>query len=186
MFDPELAPTSTSLRWTRRAAGAGRAGELLRDADDRRQRHDGRVLELRDTAVAGLRQARYGQRIPALRQPEACKFRPADFTELPLRRIDVIQLTPRLFLAQVLLYAAWDSADDDEFYYASMKSSIASLKDVAIKEGLEADKLAVNPGFALTDTPPEQLFGKENAVRLISIRDRIDPSRVMDLTRGFI
>jgi hypothetical protein len=66
-----------------------------------------------------------------------------------------------------------------------MRQSIATLKQVAIAEGIYQETFPEYPNYALAGTTAEDLYGSQNAARLRAIRDQIDPDRIMDLAGGF-
>ncbi|KAF4539443.1 FAD linked oxidase [Lasiodiplodia theobromae] len=79
---------------------------------------------------------------------------------------------------------AWLSSDDDEYWYNAMRSSVNRLKDVAMQEGIHSN-FTTYPNYAITNTTAEELYGTQNAARLRSIRNQVDPDRVMELAGGF-
>ncbi|KAK4170851.1 hypothetical protein QBC36DRAFT_111704 [Triangularia setosa] len=83
------------------------------------------------------------------------------------------------------LYFSWASAAHDEFWYNRMKQSLATLKQVAIEEGIYSDSFTSYPNYAISGTTAEELYGEVNAERLREIRDIYDPAKVMDLAGGF-
>lgn len=66
-----------------------------------------------------------------------------------------------------------------------MKQSIATLKQVAIEEGIYSESFTSYPNYAISGTTAEELYGEANAERLREIRDIYDPEKVMDLAGGF-
>jgi len=66
-----------------------------------------------------------------------------------------------------------------------MRQSVATLKQVAIAEGIWRDSFTAYPNYALANATAAELYGSVNAARLQAIRQRIDPDRVMDLAGGF-
>lgn len=83
------------------------------------------------------------------------------------------------------LYFSWANAAEDTFWHDRMKQSIATLKQVAVEEGIFLDSFTAYPNYAIAGTPAEELYGVSNTNRLRQIRSRIDPNRVMDLAGGF-
>ncbi|KAK4131573.1 FAD-binding domain-containing protein [Trichocladium antarcticum] len=83
------------------------------------------------------------------------------------------------------LYFAWLSPAEDEWWHARMRESVQRLKQIAIEEGIYRDSFTSYPNYAIAGTTADELYGAGNAARLRSIRDRIDPDRVMDLAGGF-
>ncbi|EKG19594.1 FAD linked oxidase [Macrophomina phaseolina MS6] len=83
------------------------------------------------------------------------------------------------------LYFAWLSPADDEFWYEAMRTSVRKLRDVAVQEGIQPEGYTVYPNYAISNTTAEELYGRENAARLRSIRSAVDPDGVMGLTGGF-
>ncbi|KAF9639259.1 FAD linked oxidase [Lasiodiplodia theobromae] len=79
---------------------------------------------------------------------------------------------------------AWLSSDDDEYWYNAMRSSVNRLKDIAMQEGIHSN-FTTYPNYAITNTTAEELYGTQNAARLRSIRNQVDPDRVMELAGGF-
>ncbi|ORY86976.1 hypothetical protein BCR37DRAFT_343476 [Protomyces lactucae-debilis] len=83
------------------------------------------------------------------------------------------------------LYFAWLSASEDEYWRAIMRQSIATLKQVAINEGIyQANRLSY-PNYALSTTAPEEMYGVQGLARLRAIKRQVDPQQVMDLAGGF-
>lgn len=66
-----------------------------------------------------------------------------------------------------------------------MKLSIASIKQVAIKEGIFKDSFTAYPNYAIGDTTAEELYGTANAAKLRAVKASIDPDEVMELAGGF-
>ena len=64
-----------------------------------------------------------------------------------------------------------------------MRSSVERLIQVAKNEGIFVE--TKYPNYAVTGTPAETLYGGQNAARLRSIRDAVDPRKVMNLAGGF-
>jgi FAD/FMN-containing dehydrogenase len=87
---------------------------------------------------------------------------------------------------QLNLYFAWNSAADDEFWYAAMRDSVNRLRQVAIQEGIYKPDFTQYPNYSITNTTAEALYGPENTRRLREIRKVIDPKGVMDLAGGFV
>ncbi|KAK3313645.1 hypothetical protein B0H66DRAFT_629614 [Apodospora peruviana] len=85
------------------------------------------------------------------------------------------------------LYFAWVLESEDEWWHNKMRESIATLRQVAIEEGIYTDSthFPSYPNYAITGTPAEELYGPRNAARLRVIRDRVDPDRIMELAGGF-
>jgi hypothetical protein len=83
------------------------------------------------------------------------------------------------------LYFVWTDPGEDEWWYARVRQSLATLKEVAMDEGIYEDKFVEYGNYALADTSAEKLYGRHNAARLRDLRDEIDPERVMDLAGGF-
>ncbi|KXX82951.1 Bifunctional solanapyrone synthase [Madurella mycetomatis] len=83
------------------------------------------------------------------------------------------------------LYFAWANPAEDEWWHARMRQTIDTLKQVAIEEGIYKDTYTHYPNYAISGTTADELYGPQNAVRLRTIRDQIDPNRVMDLAGGF-
>lgn len=86
-------------------------------------------------------------------------------------------------ILQLNVYFAWAFEIEDSFWYSAMRASVQRLVDVAKQEGIYVD--TKYPNYAATGTPAESLYGTANARRLGSIRNQIDPARVMDLAGGF-
>lgn len=87
-------------------------------------------------------------------------------------------------LIQLNMDFAWLSSDDDEYWYNAMRSSVNRLKDIAMQEGIHSN-FTTYPNYAITNTTAEELYGTQNAARLRSIRNQVDPDRVMELAGGF-
>jgi len=83
------------------------------------------------------------------------------------------------------LYFAWANPAEDGWWYARVRQSVATLKEVAMDEGIYKETFLDYGNYALFDTTPESLYGESNAKRLRNIRDEVDPDRVMDLEGGF-
>ncbi|KAK3358407.1 hypothetical protein B0T24DRAFT_644220 [Lasiosphaeria ovina] len=85
------------------------------------------------------------------------------------------------------LYFSWSLPSQDEWWYARMRQSVATLKRVAAEEGIYSAgaSLVAYPNYALAGSAPAELYGAANAARLRQIRGRIDPARVMDLAGGW-
>jgi FAD/FMN-containing dehydrogenase len=83
------------------------------------------------------------------------------------------------------LYFAWTNPADDDWWYARMRESTQKLKQIAIEEGIYRDTYTAYPNYAISGTTAEELYGNQNAARLRTIRNQIDPDRVMDLAGGF-
>lgn len=84
---------------------------------------------------------------------------------------------------QLNVYFAWAFEVEDSFWYSAMRASVQRLVAVAKQEGIYVDTRY--PNYAATGTSPELLYGVANAGRLNSIRNQVDPSKVMDLAGGF-
>ncbi|KAK7730366.1 hypothetical protein SLS53_009066 [Cytospora paraplurivora] len=84
----------------------------------------------------------------------------------------------------ISLYVAWDLATADDFWKNATKSAIASIKKVAVQEGVFKDTFTSYPNYAIAGTTAEELYGT-NTARLRSIRQSIDPDQVMQLAGGF-
>ncbi|CCG85154.1 Predicted protein [Taphrina deformans PYCC 5710] len=84
------------------------------------------------------------------------------------------------------LYFAWSSLDagEDAFWRAQMQTSIDTLTQVAMDEGIYAADPAY-PNYALSTYSGAQLYGETNAARLRDIKAAVDPDGVMDLAGGF-
>ncbi|KAK3301730.1 uncharacterized protein B0T15DRAFT_423539 [Chaetomium strumarium] len=80
---------------------------------------------------------------------------------------------------------AWTNPAEDEWWYARIRQSVETLKQVASEEGIYNDTFAEYSNYALSDTTAQALYGPRNARRLQAIRNQIDPDRVMDLAGGF-
>ena len=83
------------------------------------------------------------------------------------------------------LYFAWAPSTQDAWWYARIRQSVATLKQVAVEEGIYSNSLASYPNYAITGTPINEMYGSANAARLHQIRDQVDPTRIMDLAGGF-
>jgi hypothetical protein len=84
---------------------------------------------------------------------------------------------------QLNVYFAWAFDTEDSFWYSAMRESVQRLVGVAKQEGIYVD--SKYPNYAATGTPAELLYGVANARRLRSIRNQIDPDKVMELAGGF-
>jgi hypothetical protein len=65
-----------------------------------------------------------------------------------------------------------------------LRDGAMTIHDVEIEDGQNLTNAAVYVNYALFDTPLEEMYGG-NVARLRSIKDKIDPERVMDLAGGF-
>ncbi|KAK4151561.1 bifunctional solanapyrone synthase [Chaetomidium leptoderma] len=83
------------------------------------------------------------------------------------------------------LYYAWLNPLEDDWWYAKIRQSLATLKQVAKDEGIYEDGFPAYGNYAVAGTSTEELYGAQNAARLRVIRDKIDPDRIMDLGGGF-
>ncbi|KAM0791645.1 hypothetical protein ACM66B_006081 [Microbotryomycetes sp. NB124-2] len=83
------------------------------------------------------------------------------------------------------LYFSWSNPLEDNFWRNEMKKSAELLLDIARKEGQAVDPQIRYPNYALADTPLVELYGQDNLARLKQIKQKYDPTRVMDLTGGF-
>jgi hypothetical protein len=83
------------------------------------------------------------------------------------------------------LYFSWANPAEDEWWHNRMRQSIATLKQVAMAEGIYQETFPAYSNYALAGTTAEELYGAQNAARLRAIRDQIDPDRIMDLAGGF-
>lgn len=84
------------------------------------------------------------------------------------------------------IYFSWLSSSEDAFWTKAMRTSAAKLKQIAMQEGIYPSGYPTYPNYAIAGTTAEELYGAANAQRLRSIRDQIDPGRIMDLAGGFI
>ncbi|KAL9056195.1 MAG: hypothetical protein Q9162_003074 [Coniocarpon cinnabarinum] len=82
------------------------------------------------------------------------------------------------------LYFSWTDAAQDEWWYDAMRESVALLKNVAKQEGIAGDYTAY-PNYAIANTSAEDLYGTQNAQRLRTIKQAVDPTNIMGLTGGF-
>jgi hypothetical protein len=84
------------------------------------------------------------------------------------------------------LFVAWNdkSLDNDMYVYDSARNLSASIIEAGIKDGQDLKDAAHYPNFAVFGTPLEKMYGK-NVERLREIKEKYDPSHVMDLTGGF-
>ncbi|KAK4235403.1 bifunctional solanapyrone synthase [Achaetomium macrosporum] len=80
---------------------------------------------------------------------------------------------------------AWTNPAEDEWWYARIRQSVQTLKQVARDEGIYRDTFVAYSNYATSDTTAEELYGPRNAGRLRAIRNQIDPGSVMDLAGGF-
>jgi FAD/FMN-containing dehydrogenase len=90
-----------------------------------------------------------------------------------------------LIKGQLNLYFSWFKERDDDFWHAQMRASIERLKQVAIEDGIYDDSFTQYPNYALAPAAAADLYGKDNAARLVDIRRRIDPDGIMNMTGGF-
>ncbi|ROW05742.1 hypothetical protein VMCG_05184 [Cytospora schulzeri] len=85
----------------------------------------------------------------------------------------------------ISLFTTWNLASDDDYWYDATKTAIQNIKDVAVEEGLFKDSFTAYPNYAIAGTTAEELYGTANAARLKTIKNSIDPTRVMELAGGF-
>ncbi|CAK1359615.1 hypothetical protein CB0940_05789 [Cercospora beticola] len=83
----------------------------------------------------------------------------------------------------VLLDVAWAFSGDDEFWRRQVRQSRDALVKVAQEERILHSISYSN--YAQGSTPAQELYGPANAARLASIRNEVDPQRIMDLTGGY-
>lgn len=86
---------------------------------------------------------------------------------------------------QLNLYFSWIEEDDDDFWISTLQSVYDELKGVAMAEGIYNDNAVLYPNYAPQDATAEQLYSPSGAARLRSIRQSVDPTRIMDLAGGF-
>ena len=65
-----------------------------------------------------------------------------------------------------------------------MRTTVNTLRDVAIQEGIYRSDYTKYPNYAITGTTAQELYGK-NAARLSAIRRQVDPTGIMELAGGF-
>ena len=84
------------------------------------------------------------------------------------------------------LFVMWNdkSLDRDMYVYNDVRNLSASIIEAGIKDGQDLKDAARYPNFAIFGTPLEKMYGK-NVKRLRDIKEKYDPSHVMDLTGGF-
>jgi hypothetical protein len=89
-----------------------------------------------------------------------------------------------IFPSSVLV--AWndESLDKNRIVLKSLRSLSASVTNAGIKDGQELEDAANYPNYAVCGTPLEKMYGK-NLERLREIKEKYDPSHVMNLTGGF-
>jgi len=79
---------------------------------------------------------------------------------------------------------AWFESQHDTAVYDALRQTVAQIRADAEAEGQEVEEASLYPNLAVIDTPLERLYGK-NLKKLRELRERYDPSRVMDLTGGW-
>ena len=83
-----------------------------------------------------------------------------------------------------ILAISWANASLDKTMADVLRDGAKTIHDVAVADGQNLTHAAVYVNYALFDTPLEEMYGG-NLARLRSIKDNIDPERVMDLAGGF-
>lgn len=56
---------------------------------------------------------------------------------------------------------------------------------MAVQEGIYDEKALTYTNYAPASATAEQVYGAANLAKMRSIRDSIDPDRIMDLAGGF-
>ncbi|TAQ86205.1 hypothetical protein B7494_g5471 [Chlorociboria aeruginascens] len=83
------------------------------------------------------------------------------------------------------LYFSWELEEDDAFWRAAIQTSVDTLTQVAIDEGIYSEDMYAYPNYALDTYTGDQVYGPVNAARLRSIQTEYDPDSVMLLAGGF-
>jgi len=79
---------------------------------------------------------------------------------------------------------AWYEQEHDAAVYDALRRSVAKLRADATAEGQNVDDASLYPNLPIIDTPMELMYGK-NLKKLRQLRERYDPSKIMDLTGGW-
>ncbi|ESK94352.1 hypothetical protein Moror_8217 [Moniliophthora roreri MCA 2997] len=83
------------------------------------------------------------------------------------------------------LYYGWALKTFDDDYHNAMRQTSRRITEAALADGQAGvDTAALYPGYAIFDTPAEQIWG-ESLGRLKEVKKRVDPQNVMGLTGGF-
>lgn len=80
------------------------------------------------------------------------------------------------------IYYAWLSSLFDQDFYDAARSSAEQITRAAVQEGQRNGP--IYPNYAMWDTPLEWMY-MENTDKLRSLKQRVDPNNVMQLTGGF-
>jgi hypothetical protein len=83
------------------------------------------------------------------------------------------------------LFIQWSDEAEDDYWIGIMKSTLDSIKQVAIAEGCTDGNLPVYLNTALAASTDVQDIYKENLPAVRSARGKYDPGNVMSLTGGF-
>ncbi|MCJ1330129.1 hypothetical protein MMC10_006811 [Thelotrema lepadinum] len=83
------------------------------------------------------------------------------------------------------IFFQWLDGADDEFWLSAAQSTIATLTQVAMDEGIYDTTSKAYPNYASASRTVEELYGDANSGRLRAIMKQVDPDGVMDLTGGF-
>ena len=76
------------------------------------------------------------------------------------------------------------NATYDAFFYDAIRRSAERIRDVAIQDGQEITHAPLYPNYAIFGTSLRDMYGA-NVDKLRTLRKRVDPHNVMELTGGF-
>jgi hypothetical protein len=82
------------------------------------------------------------------------------------------------------IYYGWSNESADGFTANAIRSSVASLIEIGIRDGQSLEKVASYPNYALFGTTLEKMYGI-HVKRLREIRKEYDPDNVMYLAGGW-
>ncbi|KAJ5034862.1 uncharacterized protein L3040_008130 [Drepanopeziza brunnea f. sp. 'multigermtubi'] len=75
----------------------------------------------------------------------------------------------------LIVYFAWASSENDNFWRGAMQQSVDHLTDVAKEQGIYSADMYANPNYSMSTYSGGQLYGPTNAARLRDIQARYDP-----------
>jgi hypothetical protein len=79
---------------------------------------------------------------------------------------------------------AWFDAQHDRAVHDALRQTVDRIRTVAEEDGQDLTGASLYPNLPIEGTSMERMYGK-NLGRLRELRDKFDPSRVMDLTGGW-
>ena len=83
----------------------------------------------------------------------------------------------------LLAYFLWEKEEDDEFWLAKMKGTLARIRDVALQHGLTTETPAYYNNLSLETTPAAWIY-RDNLKWLREVKKDYDPQNVMGRTGG--